>query len=143
MSNVTAPAAGAVLAAAQLPDGSNAFKQLIVDSAGAEVIGAVDANPGATTLLGRLKAIAGSLVDVVTGVAATASADRIVAITASDSTALNPVPKALVALTAGNVALKGTDAAAVTVPVVAGQLLPLRARYVMATGTTATVAALI
>lgn len=69
-------------------------------------------------------------------------ADDIFSITNSD-TALATVPKALLVLTAGNLIVKGTSGTAVTITgVVAGQIIPLRARYVMQ-ASTATVAGLL
>jgi hypothetical protein len=60
-------------------------------------------------------------------------------VTPNDSTILDPLPKAIIAGTAGNIALKAVDsAAAVTIPVYAGQQLDIRAEKVLATGTTAT-----
>lgn len=60
-------------------------------------------------------------------------------ITPNDSTDLPYVPRAIVALTAGNVSLVDSLGTAVTYPVTAGQVLPFRAMRVRATGTTATV----
>jgi hypothetical protein len=137
---------------------------LILDSVGADVLGLVTANPAAFSALGRLKTIADLLtaigtntdqlegyLDTVeallgtnnTATASTAPADDIFSITPSDSVALATVPKALLVLTAGNVAVRGTGNNPVTIPVVAGQILPIRARYVYATNTTATVVGLV
>lgn len=74
--------------------------------------------------------------------ALTSPADNIFAITPSDSTALTVVPKALFVTVAGNLAVRGTGATPVTIPVAVGQVIPIRARYVYATNTTATVVGL-
>lgn len=51
---------------------------------------------------------------------------------------LVPLPKAVLVGTAGNVVLRAVDSGAdVTIPVTAGQILPIRAQFVRATGTTA------
>ena len=77
------------------------------------------------------------------GDAADLSAKSIVAITPNDSTDLAFVSKALLCTVAGNVSLIAQeDTAAVTIPVVAGQILPVRVKRVRSTGTTATVYAL-
>lgn len=55
--NVTAPAAGTVLATKDI-GGVQFPKNVLTDFAGADVLGLVDPSPGTTTLLGRLKAIA-------------------------------------------------------------------------------------
>lgn len=66
--------------------------------------------------------------------------DDISPVTPSDSTALSTVPVSLIVLSAGNVVVKGSSGTPTTFTgLVAGQIIPLRARYVMATGTTATV----
>lgn len=67
-----------------------------------------------------------------------APADNFKAITPNDSTALTTVPKALFIGVAGNLTVKGGDGISALFPVQAGQILPIRARFVMATGTTAT-----
>lgn len=60
------------------------------------------------------------------------------AIVPSDSQPLATLPKAIMAGSAGTVALRAVDSAAdVTVTLAAGQILPLRALYVRAAGTTA------
>lgn len=71
---------------------------------------------------------------------AVAPADDIWPITNSDS-ALAPIPRALLVLTAGNLIVKGSSGQATTIPVVAGQHIMLKARYVMA-ASSATVAGL-
>ncbi len=71
---------------------------------------------------------------------AQAPADDIWPITNSDN-ALAPVPRALLVLTSGTLILKGSSGTATPVPVVAGQQISLKARYVMA-ASTATVAGL-
>lgn len=62
------------------------------------------------------------------------------AVTPSDATVLSPLPRALYVGGAGNVAVMlSEDSAAVTlIGVAAGQTLPVRAKRVMATNTTAT-----
>ena len=61
------------------------------------------------------------------------------AVTPSDAAPLSPVPKALFVGGAGTVTLRTIDSAAdVTLNVQAGQILPLRATHVRASGTTAT-----
>ncbi|MBY5942771.1 hypothetical protein [Halomonas sp. DP5N14-9] len=63
-------------------------------------------------------------------------------ITPSDTEALHPLPRALFALTDGQVAIKAAIGdTAITYPVAAGQVYPIRAAYVLETGTTATLAA--
>ena len=62
-----------------------------------------------------------------------------VAITPNDGADLPFRPRAIVALTAGNVSLVDSAGTAITYPVTAGQVLPFRAMRVRATGTTATV----
>ena len=68
-----------------------------------------------------------------------APARRALAVTPHDSNALTDIPKALYVGTAGNVAMRGVDGLADQVwkNVPAGTLLPFRAQYVRATGTTA------
>jgi hypothetical protein len=61
------------------------------------------------------------------------------AIVPSDTLPLSPVPKALFAGGAGSLVLRTIDSDAdVTLAVQAGQILPLRAVYVRASGTSAT-----
>ena len=68
-----------------------------------------------------------------------APATRAVAVTPHDSNALADIPKALYVGTGGSIAMRGANAASDTswknVP--SGSLLPFRAQYVRATGTTA------
>lgn len=144
--------------------GKEHSRALLKDPTGADAMGAVAASPAANTLLGRLKALADLLTAIGTNTdqlegyldsveallgtnntatASTAPADDIFSITPNDTTALTTVPKALLVLTAGNVAVRGTGSNPVTIPVVAGQILPIRARYVYATNTTATVVGLV
>ena len=60
------------------------------------------------------------------------------AIVPSDDQPLTILPKAIVARSAGAVVLRAVDSPAdVTVTLAAGQILPLRALYVRAAGTTA------
>ena len=68
------------------------------------------------------------------------SARNLFAITPSDSVALAVIPKALYVGVTGNVAIQAAnDTAPVTlVGVPAGSILPIRAAYVLANGTTAT-----
>ena len=66
-------------------------------------------------------------------------ARRAFAVTPSDSAELTILPKALLVGGAGALVLRAVDSAAdVTVTVAAGQILPIRAQFVRATGTTAT-----
>lgn len=72
-----------------------------------------------------------------------APADDLFAITPS-ATALATVPKALLVTGAGTLAVGGTSNTSVSLgSVTVGQVIPLRARYVYATGTTATVVGLV
>lgn len=68
-----------------------------------------------------------------------APATRAVAVTPHDGNALADIPKALYIGTGGSIAMRGVGAASDTswknVP--SGSLLPFRAQYVRATGTTA------
>lgn len=68
-----------------------------------------------------------------------APATRAVAVTPHDSNALTDIPKALFVGTGGNIAMRGvngtSDQSWKNVP--SGSLLPFRAQYVRATGTTA------
>ncbi|RIA37865.1 hypothetical protein DFR49_3754 [Hephaestia caeni] len=67
-----------------------------------------------------------------------APAARAMAVTPHDDNALNDVPKALYVGTGGTIAMRGTGAAdTVWKNVPSGTVLPFRARYVRATGTTA------
>ncbi|MBM6442400.1 hypothetical protein JQF37_02005 [Pseudomonas sp. MIL9] len=61
------------------------------------------------------------------------------AVTPSDTTLLSPLPRSLYVGAAGNVAIVPEDgiASVVFVAVSAGQILPIRAKKVMSTGTTA------
>lgn len=63
------------------------------------------------------------------------------AITPNDTTDLDPLPRAIVALTSGTIALRDSAGTSITYPVLAGQVLDFRAARVLATGTTATVVA--
>lgn len=61
------------------------------------------------------------------------------AVVPSDSLPLDPLPKAIVCGSTGQVTLRAIGSPAdVSIAVQAGQLIPVRARYVRATGTTAT-----
>lgn len=65
------------------------------------------------------------------------------AVSPHDLDPLPRLPKALIASAAGTITLRAVDAAAdVTLPVAAGQLIPIRASHIRATGTTATIVAL-
>ncbi len=141
--------------------GKEHSRALLKDPTGADAMGAVAASPAANTLLGRLKAIFDEIVKTngyvdglegfLDGVEAllgtnnastalTAPADDIFAITPADAD-LPTIPKALLCTVSGNLAVRGTTATTVTFPVVAGQIIPIRARRVMA-ATTATVVGL-
>lgn len=66
-------------------------------------------------------------------------ARRAFAVTPSDSAELATLPKALLVGGAGALVLRAVDSAAdVTVAAAAGQIVPIRAQFVRATGTTAT-----
>jgi len=71
--------------------------------------------------------------------AVSAPATRVVAVVPSDTQPLADVPKALWVGTGGSIVVRGmgggTDATLKNVP--SGSVLPLRAQYVRATGTTA------
>ena len=56
----------------------------------------------------------------------------------SDTTDLNPIPRALYCAQSGSAVLRDAAGTPVTYQLVAGQILPLRAVRVLATGTTAT-----
>lgn len=62
---------------------------------------------------------------------------RHTAVTPSNTVPLTNRPRALYCLTGGNLALRDDAGTDVTYPVVAGQILPFRAAFVLATGTTA------
>lgn len=79
----------------------------------------------------------------ITALQNSAPADDLFAITPSDTVALATTPKALLVTVAGNVAVRGTGSSPVTLAVTAGQILPIRARFVYATNTTATVVGLV
>lgn len=68
-----------------------------------------------------------------------APARRAVAVVPHDSNALADIPKALYVGTAGNIAMRGVDGTSDQSwkNVGAGTVLPFRAQYVRATGTTA------
>ncbi|HEX4695713.1 spike base protein, RCAP_Rcc01079 family [Sphingomonas sp.] len=71
--------------------------------------------------------------------AVSAPARRALAVTPHDSNALSDIPKALYVGTGGSITMRGVDAAADQLwkNVPAGAILPFRAQYVRATGTTA------
>lgn len=61
------------------------------------------------------------------------------AVEPDDTRRLDPLPKALLIGGGGVLTMRGVDSAAdISVPVVAGQVVPVRAAYVRATGTSAT-----
>ena len=67
-----------------------------------------------------------------------APATRVAAVTPDDTAALPDIPKALYVGIGGDVAVQGTDGAdALFRNVPSGAILPIRAHYVRATGTTA------
>ncbi|MBS0479059.1 MAG: hypothetical protein JSR79_07155 [Proteobacteria bacterium] len=68
-----------------------------------------------------------------------APARRALAVTPHDANALSDIPKALYVGTAGDITMRGVDGAADQLwkNVPAGALLPFRAQYVRASGTTA------
>lgn len=67
------------------------------------------------------------------------SAAGLYAVTPNDVNVLTPLPRALYVGVAGNVAVVAEDntASVVFVAVAAGQILPVRAKRVLSTGTTA------
>ncbi|PVX28991.1 spike base protein, RCAP_Rcc01079 family [Sphingomonas pokkalii] len=69
-----------------------------------------------------------------------APATRAVAVVPSDGTPLPDIPKGLYIGTGGTITMRGVNATADTVwkNVASGTILPLRAQYVRASGTTAT-----
>ena len=71
--------------------------------------------------------------------AVSAPARRAIAVTPHDSNALADIPKALYVGTGGQITMRGVDGAADQVwkNVPAGAILPFRAAYVRATGTSA------
>ena len=66
-------------------------------------------------------------------------ADYHYAITPNDGADLAFIPRAIVALTDGDVVMRDRAGVDITYPVTAGQILPFRPVRVLATGTTATV----
>jgi len=68
-----------------------------------------------------------------------APATRAVSVTPHDSNALSDIPKALFVGTGGSITMRGVNGAADQVwkNVPSGSVLPFRAQYVRATGTTA------
>jgi type 1 fimbria pilin len=68
-----------------------------------------------------------------------APATKALAVTPHDSNALTEVPKALYVGTGGNITMRGVNGAADQLwkNVPAGTILPFRAQYIRATGTTA------
>jgi hypothetical protein len=68
-----------------------------------------------------------------------APATRAIAVVPHDSNALSDIPKALFVGTGGSIAMRGVNGAADQLwkNVPSGSLLPFRAQYVRATGTTA------
>lgn len=68
-----------------------------------------------------------------------APARRAVAVSPHDTNPLTDIPKALFIGTAGNITMRGVDGTADNVwkNLAAGTVLPFRAQYVRATGTTA------
>lgn len=66
-------------------------------------------------------------------------ARKVWAITPHATNEVDPLPKAIRADTAGTIALRAVDSGAdVTLTVAAGEVLPIRAQYIRATGTTVT-----
>ncbi len=62
-------------------------------------------------------------------------------VTPSDSTDLDPRPRALKCLTSGSVVVRDIAGTDIVYPVEAGEILEFRAVRILATGTTATVVA--
>lgn len=111
---------------------------------GGPTVRTIDLGGGVHLLLtGLTKADGTDAVEpILTALGLNASADQVFAITKHDTNPLATVPKALLCTVSGNLVLKGTGSEAVTIPVTAGQIIPIRARYVLATGNTATVVGL-
>jgi len=150
--NITVPVSDGTTLATKDIGGVQYQKSLIVDQAGADAIGLVTATPGATTLLGRLKAIADALAGTI-GISAAALPLPVGAATSAkqDAVALTDIPfpitpgssalsrqiKALAIAVGGDVVFTpagGGDDVTVTLP--AG-LFPLPATHILS-GTTAT-----
>ena len=111
-------------------------RSLLADTAGTDAMGVVGASPAANTLLGRLKAVVDAVLSLV---GLTAPADTIFTI-APGTGVLSTIPKALFVTADGTLAVGDASNSSVSLgSVKAGQLIPIRARYVYATGTTATV----
>lgn len=108
---------------------------LLRDTAGADAMGVAGATPGATTLLGRLKAIADAI-------AAAFSSDigvtrNIFAITPHATNPVSPIPRLIRADGAGTITFRTIDATAdVTMTVVAGERIEGRFQYIRVSGTT-------
>ena len=69
----------------------------------------------------------------------TAPARRMFAIAPHDTAEVDPLPKAIRADSGGTVVLRAADSDAdVTVTMAAGEVLPVRARHIRASGTTVT-----
>lgn len=137
--NITAPAIGTVLASDDV-DGVQYPRNKISFGAEGAAADVSTANPFPVAIPGALPLPAGAA--TAAGVAATASADDIFPVNPNDGTDLPTTPKALLVAVAGNLAVRGSSGTTVTIPVVVGQIVPLRVRRVMATGTTATVVGL-
>ena len=73
----------------------------------------------------------------------TAPAEDLFAIAPNDTTDLATIPKALLCTVAGDIIIRGAGNTSVTVKALQGQIIPIRARRVMATGTTGTVVGLV
>ena len=140
---VTAPAANTLLG--RLKAIADALAGMALDATIAALSAKLPVSLGAKAQSGSLSIVPATGTDLATDttVKTTASADDLFAITPSDSTPLATIPKALLVTAAGNVAVRGTGASPVTIPVTVGQVLPIRARYVYATNTTATVVGLV
>ncbi|WP_174286639.1 hypothetical protein [Sphingomonas bacterium] len=123
-----APASGNISPISPLPTGA---ATLASQTAGNALLTAIQA-----LLTAPLALPTGAASDA--SVKASAPADNFAGIATSDTVALATVPKALFIGGAGNLVVKGGDGVQATFAVVAGQIVPIRARFVMTTGTTAT-----
>lgn len=75
--------------------------------------------------------------------ALTSPALKMFAITPDDAAEISPLPKAIRCAVAGTVVLQAANSAVdVSITMAAGETLPVRAKYVRATGTSATLHAL-
>ena len=164
--NITAPASGTVFATDDVagvqyprtklcygPDGSATDVSLsnrlpVADSGVVEALGAILSAIGSTAYFPSTQAVSAAALPLPAGAAtdasvkALAAADDLFAITPGTAP-LGTIPKALLVTAAGTLSVGGTSNTSVSLgQVTVGQIIPLRARYVYAAGTTATVVGL-